>query len=352
MNKERLERIFFLIFIGIGALVIFFLLIKYLLPALLPFFIAWAIALAVRSPSEYISRKTRISRKIISPTIAVLLMLAAVFAIGALTVALASQGWELLSGIVKDGELEEFIRRILNPFEGRLEGAFSEEITGHLNTAVGELISGALSALAHLLTEVVSGVPRLLFFLLITLISTVYFCIDIDRVNRFVINALPERARKTVFRIKKNSFTLALKYLRSYSLIMLITFAVMLVGFTLLKVRYALLLAAIVALLDALPVLGVGTFLVPYSIISFVRGNSALGIGLIILLIVHEVIRQTAEPKILGKHLGLHPLVTVISLYAGYSLFGLVGLLLFPFLAAALCALVVKNKTAEVKEKI
>ena len=125
---------------------------------------------------------------------------------------------------------------------------------------------------------------------------------------------------------------MAAKYLRSYFLIMLITFAVMLVGFLLLRVDYAFLFAIIVAVLDLLPIVGVGTVLVPASVFCFLSGNKALAIGLVVLFVVNEVVRQLAEPRILGKHLGIHPLLTLAAMYIGYSFFGFAGLFLLPLL--------------------
>ncbi len=350
MSGDRLSRIFHLIFISIGALLLGFIFFKYLLPILLPFIIAWGIAFAVRPASRAISRWTHLSVRVISPVLAVLLITLAVGAVASLVVALGAQGWEFLSGLVKNGELEAIISRLLNPFEGRLDGAFSAELEGHLSEAVGELISSALSSLAQLLTEVVTGVPKFLFFLLITLIATVYFSVDLDSINAWVLGILPERVRGIILRFKENSLKIVLKYARSYAVIMLVTFAIMLIGFTALSVEYALLFAALVALLDALPVLGVGTVLVPYSVVSFIRGNASLGVGLLVLFAVNEIVRQLIEPKILGKHLGLHPLLTVVLLYAGYTLLGIAGLVLLPVLAVAVKALITKNEPTEVEE--
>ena len=117
------------------------------------------------------------------------------------------------------------------------------------------------------------------------------------------------------------------------------------------SVEYSLLFAAVVAILDALPVLGVGTVLVPYSVIALLSGDTALAVGLLILFLANEIIRQLVEPKILGKHLGVHPLLTVVMLYAGYSLLGIVGLILLPVIAVALKPLIEKQKSSEIKEK-
>ncbi len=350
MNRDKLTFIFLVIFICIGAVLLGVIAFKYVLPIALPFLIAWAIAFAVRPLSRAVYRKTKIPVRITSPVLSVLFIVLAVAAVASLAVALGVQGWGLLSSLAEDGKLEGIIGTLLNPFEGRLQGAFSGELEGHLNEAVGGLITGLLSTLAEFLTDVVTGVPRTLIFILITVIATVYFSIDLDRINACIMGLLPGRARSGVVAFKQSTLGVVLKYLRSYAVLMLITFVIMLAGFTLLSLEYSLLLAAVVALLDALPVLGVGTVLVPYSVISFIGGDTTLGVGLLVLFLVNEIVRQMIEPKILGKHLGIHPLLTVVMLYAGYSLLGIVGLILLPILAVVLKPLVEKQKTAEVKK--
>ena len=97
-------------------------------------------------------------------------------------------------------------------------------------------------------------------------------------------------------------------------------------------VKYPLLLSGVIALLDFLPVLGVGIFLVPWGIVSLLTGERVLGIGLLLLFVAIAVVRQFLEPRILGRGYGVHPLVTLLSLYAGARLFGFFGLLIFPMI--------------------
>ncbi len=114
-----------------------------------------------------------------------------------------------------------------------------------------------------------------------------------------------------------------------------ITFLILLVGFFLLRVRPAPLCAFAVALVDAFPVLGTGTVLIPWSLIVFLQGNPIQAVGLAGLYLTVMVIRSVLEPKLIGKQLGLDPLATLIALYAGYRLWGIAGMILAPILAVA-----------------
>ena len=107
----------------------------------------------------------------------------------------------------------------------------------------------------------------------------------------------------------------------------------MLTGLFILGIKAPFLSALIIAFLDILPVIGVGTVLIPWSIVAFAGGEGVLGTGLIALFLINTVIRELAEPKILGKNLGIHPIVSLILIYAGYALFGFTGLIITPIIA-------------------
>lgn len=82
--------------------------------------------------------------------------------------------------------------------------------------------------------------------------------------------------------------------------------------------------------MDALPVFGAGTILIPWGVISFLRGVPSLGIGLLALYALCAVGRAFLEPRFLGKQIGLDPLLTLVALYAGFRFFGILGMILLP----------------------
>jgi predicted PurR-regulated permease PerM len=123
------------------------------------------------------------------------------------------------------------------------------------------------------------------------------------------------------------------KYIKAYGILLLLTFALLLIGFWILGVEYAFLLAFLIALADLLPVIGVGTILIPWGIIMLIQKEFYLGFGLLILFLAISLIRQVAEPKVLGKSLGLHPLLALFATYVGFTLFGLLGMILAPIVA-------------------
>ena len=98
----------------------------------------------------------------------------------------------------------------------------------------------------------------------------------------------------------------------------------------LLRQRYALLLAALIAAVDALPVFGVGTVLLPWAAVALLRGETAAGLGLLLTYGAASLTRTALEPRFLGRQIGLSPLLTLASMYAGFRLYGILGMILLP----------------------
>lgn len=350
MNKERLEYIVLIMILVIGAGALAFILMGYVLPLLSPFIIAWFVAFAVRSPADRIAKFTRISPSVIRPILAVGSVIVAFGGAALLIYAFVDFISRALTDIANRGELYLFLSGFSSPALPFIDGRVPEGVAEGIREAVREVLSSFLTLLGGVITSVVSFVPKALIFLVITLISLIYFAIDLEKINGFIKGILPKNFGDRLSSLREKLFKFAGKYVKSYLQIMLITFALLLVGFLIMGIRDAFVIAAITAILDLLPVLGVGVVLVPWSIFSFAIGKGGIGIGLLILFVVYTVIRELVEPKILGKSLDMHPIVTLISLYIGFALFGIMGLVVFPLVAVLIGALFKKDKSAKVGE--
>lgn len=124
-------------------------------------------------------------------------------------------------------------------------------------------------------------------------------------------------------------------WLKAQGKLSAVTWGILTLGFWLLKVTHAPAWAALVALIDAIPILGTGAVLLPWSLLCFFQGNTGRGAGLLVLYALAATTRTVLEPKLVGKHLDLDPLVTLGALYAGFRLWGIPGLLLTPILTSA-----------------
>ena len=346
--KEKVGR-FALISVGILALIILvFIFVEYLLPVVLPFIIAWLIASATVKPARKIAEDMKAPERVIRLMLSLFFALSVATVIGVVLWKIVEAVWRFLNDMGEGNRLYDLLSTMFSAEIPILGDKIPSEAATKIKDALGEAITEAFSALASGATMMVGALPRAFFVLLVTLISLVYFSIDYEKISCFVKSLLPEKAIKSIIGLRDGIFTVIKKYLISYSLILFITFGIMLTGFMLLRIEHSLLLAILVALLDILPVIGVGTVLVPWSIIELSFGDKALGIGLLILFVANAVIRQFVEPKIVGKNLSLHPIVTLVLLYVGYSLFGFIGLIILPVIAVSVGVALKGDNTSEI----
>jgi predicted PurR-regulated permease PerM len=132
---------------------------------------------------------------------------------------------------------------------------------------------------------------------------------------------------------------------------MFLTFAMLFSGFLMLGIENSLTLALIIALVDILPILGVGTVLVPWSVILIVNGESELGMGLLVLFIAIYLVRQYAEPKIVSAQMDVHPLIVLFAMYAGLKLAGILGLIFAPLIVFVIKTVYVSFKKEKTVDK-
>ena len=344
-RKIRIAAYIVALIIGGGALL--FLFFKHLFLVVLPFLLAWALAFAVRPIAESIGKKIKIPKRVLRAILAVLISLTVIGIVGLLVWAISAELWRLLSGLGSGNALRELVDRITS---AGIINKFFDTFGDRLGDVFYELLISVATALGKAITSWVGAVPKILLFILITVIASVYFALDLEGVNLAVSRIAPPSVYRFLKGIKNGAFSVGVRYLRSYLILMLMTFVIMLVGLLVLGRPYALLLAFVISALDVLPVIGVGTVLIPWGLYELAFGEVSVGIGLIILFFAYELIRQLAEPKIIGKHLGIHPLLSLLMLYVGYSLFGIVGILFVPAAVVLINVTLSKNDTAEVEE--
>ncbi len=315
--------------LGVGLLAWLF--FSYLLPIALPFLLSFLLSLCLRPLNSAVARRTRLPVRFV----AVLSLLLSLFLLGWLIYGIFGRLVAEIRGVVAYlGENPSPIDALLARFfpEAQENGALAwlsslfAELSGHMGEAL-------MDALPPLLGSAVLSLPNVLLFLLIAVVSAFYFSLDADKIGAAFLSLLPATYRERFTAWRAGAFRLGVSYLRSYAILTAVVFVLMLVGLLLLGVKYALLLSLLLAALDILPVVGVGTVLVPWGIFSLLLGDVRLGIGLLLLFGVSEIVRQVLEPRLVGAALGIHPLLSLFSLYLGTRLFGFFGLILGPFLA-------------------
>lgn len=322
-----------------------FLLGKYIFTVFTPFLIAWLMAWLANSISLKICRKSASRRKFCTVIILILLFLV----IGTLLFwgidRFISEIENFIDRLTGDGgKLSQNISGIVDKFDDigahiplvrefkRHEqlSAIGNQLDEMLNSFLKSLASDMGAALSAFAASAVRALPSILLFLVISIIASFYFSLDFETINDLISRILPPKIRAKMPRLKQKTRSLAARYLKAYSILLILTFFEVFLGLSLIGVDYAFLLALTISFLDILPIFGVGTVLIPWALFSFFTHNFSRGIALVILWATVTVIRQVAEPKIVGETIGLHPIVTLIGMYVGFKLFGILGMFLAP----------------------
>ena len=324
--------------------------IRYLLPLIFPFLLGGALALAAEPVVNFLCRYFKLPRPV-SAGLGVGLSFAILTAVLLMAAALLLRQLRALTQILPD--LEASIRGGMSTLSGqltRLAAKIPGDISGVVQERILELFSGgsalldeALNFLLHLASGLLKQVPgRALSFGTAVIAS---FMISAK------LPALKERVRRAIGRKLQPLWTIlrrlrhtVLCWLKAQLKLSGVTFAVACIGLLLLRIPYAPLWAVSIALVDAFPILGTGAVLVPWSIISFLQGDRLQAFGLLGLYFAAAVTRTVLEPRLVGKQLGLDPLVTLVALYTGFRLFGIGGMILAPLIAVTVTQLAQMNE--------
>jgi sporulation integral membrane protein YtvI len=211
-----------------------------------------------------------------------------------------------------------------------------------LNSLLGT-ISGSFFALAK-------AIPNLFIFFIVFIVALYLTSYSLTTLKGAFLSLFEEKSRDKVSEVLLNLRNAIFGFLRAQVIISFLTYIVALIGLLILDVNFALAVALLIIIVDILPILGTGSVLVPWAIYTIVIGNDTFqGIGLIVLFLVITVFRRMIEPKILGDSIGIGALSTLISLYVGFKLVGVVGLFLGPIVVIIYVAL---KKVGLMKVKI
>lgn len=307
---------------------------EYLVPISVPFLLGIPIAyLIVR-----ISRKVHCTHRLLRIFLTVLIY----GIIGLLITLLAAKGVSTITNIVK--WLPEVYEMKLLPLAKLVYDWFAqtielldpalistlEKLLDSLLSALKNLISFLSSLAVDLVSGLVTGVPSLILSLLAMIFSTVFVANDYERISAFYKKHTPQNVKSVLWNVRVYLTDTLFVVIRSYLLIMLLTFTELSILFRIFGIENALLKAAVIAMLDILPILGTGGIMIPWAIISLLLGYTKLGIQLLVIYAIVTVVRNYVEPKIVGTQLGLHPIITLVSMFIGLRLFGFWGMFGLP----------------------
>ena len=296
-----LTRILYVVFILLGLIIALKLSIFYL-----PFLIAFIIYLIMEPAIKWIMKKTKATRKISSIIIFIIVSLIILGALTWLIFTLFSEASNLLQ------DLNKYIEKAYSLFQNIFQNA---DLNG--------------------LIDIVTSIPNIAIYFSITVIALYFICVD----KIYILDQIEHHLPKTwVMRVGKHIKDLTTTlggYLKAEATLILVSFIISLIGLYILKftgfaIEFPLLIAIGIGFVDALPILGSGTVMIPWAIICGINGDLNLGIAIIILLIIMSIVRQFLEPRLVSKNIGVHPIFTLIAMYTGFKFMGIIGMLVGP----------------------
>lgn len=329
-------------------IVVAILLLVYAVPPLLsllaPFVLALIVAWLLNPMVRWLQRKLSVSRKILSMILIILIFCiigGLLYGVGHMVVSQTRslfENWssvmDALLGMVDSvvaalNRLGDFVPAgVLTTGEG-----LAESLSNWLR---GLDISGWLTSLAGRAPSLVSGVSSFAISTVVFIMASYFITSDYPRLRFLLTDRVPADTRTfcgTVKRIFMEAFG---GYLKSQLLLSLGVFVILAVGFLIIRQPYGLLLAAGFAVLDFIPIIGAGTVMIPWAVVDLIIGNYVGGIQLLVIWGIIALFRRMGEPKILGDQTGLSPILSLLGIYVGMKVGGVLGMIVGPLLLLVL----------------
>ena len=323
------------------SVVLIWLTFTYLLPISLPFLLGIFLALLAEPLVAPLSRRLpRTAASAIGVTLVFLLtaaILTFLFTFFLRQLTMLRDFWPQLEQAYTHAiqSLQQWILQLAPRMPDRIHGLL-DRLAQDLLSDSSAFLSGFLSRLPQMATQLLGDLSQWLFGLVTGIISGYMLSIRLPGLRAWLGQKLPQRWQTEYLPAVKTMKKALGGWVMAEMKLALVAFVLLLAGFFLLRLEHSLMLASLITLVDAFPVLGVGTVLVPWSLLELIQGNRGMGLGLLGLYVLIWLIRSVLEPKLLGKELGLDPLVTLVCIYAGFRLWGLSGMLLSPIIAMAI----------------
>ena len=327
--------------IGIIAIsvIILFLLFK-LSVFYMPFLVAFILALTLEHPIRFFMKKFGLKRR----TSSIIIFLIAIAIITGLLVwgisTLVSEASNLMQGLntyidkaytqIENISTQFDIKRLHLPEQvEKVIETSNEDLFNNITTWVKNSLSKLLDFLMQ--------IPTIAIYTSITLVALYFMCVDKVYMIDEIEHHLPTKWVKKLGMHIRAIISSVGNYLKAEFILTLVSFVISLIGFYVLniigiKISYPLFIALGIAFVDALPILGSGTVMLPWAVISAADGNIELAVGLLILWGIMSIVRQFLEPKLVSNKLGIHPIFTLIAMYTGFKFVGVWGMVLGPII--------------------
>lgn len=319
----KLNIIFFIIY------TLSFIFIQKTFPYIAPFFIGFIIALIINPISQRLERKLHINKGISTLLLSFLGVSIAIF----IAIIIITYGTKELIGFLNHidtnyNNINNMIYTIISQFS-----IYFENIKDIANFDFEDLISKysleLLNICKNILGNIINlatSIPYLTILIITLLISTYFISKDLDKIEYKFYSIFTNTARLKVKNIKREVTLSIIGYVKAYTILMSITFLFIWFSFSLFGVRYSFILGIIGGLLDLIPFLGIVVIFVPIIVYNLIIENYFISISISIVFLILSIIRQILEPKLVSANIGINPLATVIAIFIGLQVNGIIGI--------------------------
>ena len=337
-NYKRFDfkKLYFILYI-ILVLIVVYLLFK-LGIFLFPFTLALFFSIMTQPFSRFLEKKLKFSQKIATIVSIVLFLVIFLGFISLSALRLSGEIYKLSINLNKYSKEAQSLWNTAIDKVYSLLGYFPEGFDEQVKNSINGFIrmgTSKLGSFINSLINFITSIPTIILYICITILSTFFISLDKNKIMAFLEQQFPKSWIKKVYNIKREMFNVLGSYIRAQIILMTICFFELLISFNILSflkfnLQYPLIFSIVICIIDALPILGAGAVLLPWSLISFVTGDINLGLALLVIYFLVLSVRQMLEPKLISQNLGVHPLVTLISMYSGFKFFGVIGFLIGP----------------------
>ena len=320
----------------------------------IPFIIAMIVSACVEPLIKIFMKRTKMKRKmasIISLVLVVILLVSVVFFASSKII---TEVTKLLSNI------NIYFDEILKWGMGALE--YAEEINNEIPEEVTQIVQNSLIGSVdvlknwaiNLLTKTINtitSIPTMITYGFITILAIIFICFDKEYIPNTIKSQIPKSWFEKIKQILKETCSVSVKYIKAEAKLSLICFILITIGLVFvnligIKVEYLFIMAILIGIVDLLPLFGAGAVMVPWAVYLLIVGNIPLAIAVMVIWGIWAVLKQLIEPKMVSKEMGLHPIYTLVGMYTGFKLMGVLGLIVGPIIF-----LMIKNIFSELIEK-
>ena len=333
---------------------IFYLFFKYALGTIFPIICALVVATILQNPVNFICKKTPLKRGIVSTLLVLLSFLLIVFALGLFVVWLGSEfkgffryimiQFEDIPALIDDikGYLANILALLPEKVEVPAINFVNEKLDALVNTPEMVLPESSEFDFSFLSTPLLGiwntakQIPTTLVSIVVSVVACCFMTSDFNSVKNLTLGFFREETREKVVRAKRLLIPSLGKMIKAYLIIITITFCELGIGLSILSFlriysgNYIFVIAALTAAIDIVPVLGTGTVLIPWALYNLISGNYSLAVGLLVIYACITVIRQIIEPKLVAAQLGIPAYLTIVSMFIGSQIFGVIGIFILP----------------------